>query len=747
MRKLMWFAIGFTAACGIGIYLLSGVWLVLLGLFSLVAAIALLFSKTKLSRMTAVVLLGVAVGLGWLGGYDAHYLNPARQADGTEQALTVTVSDYSFQSAYGVGAAGELTLSGRTYKVQVYLDYDTSLSPGDQISGIFKLRFTGFSGKQEATYHQGKGIFLLAYGDEDAVIEKAAQVPEKYFASGLRQNILNWLDQAFPADTAGFARALLLGDSSLLTYEEDTAFQVSGIRHVIAVSGLHVSILFALVYTLCGKRRILTALLGIPLLFVFAAVAGFTPSVMRACLMQVLMILALLFNREYDPPTALAFAVLTMLTVNPVTITSASFQLSVGCMMGIFLFSGKIHHFLLEKTPLGPAKGKSLRAKICRFVSGSVSITLSAMVITTPLCAIYFGMVSIIGILTNLLTLWVISFVFYGIMAASVAAAVWLPLGQGIAWIISWPIRYVMGTAQLLAKFPLAAVYTDSAYIVLWLLFVYVQLTVFFFSKKKHPWLFLGCTCVGLVAAVAISWAEPRLDDYRFTALDVGQGQCLLIQSKGETYLVDCGNHQGEAAADIAASHLLSQGITFLDGLFLTHYDVDHAGGVAALLSRVPAKQVYLPAAAKNTAGKEALLQSCNDFAVEIMENTQVTIAGGSITLYPSSEDAEETSMCILFQLEKCDILITGDRDLAGERDLLETADLPDIEVLVAGHHGSKYATGLELLHATMPEIVVISVGADNSYGHPAPETQQRLALFGCQVYRTDKHGTITFRG
>lgn len=747
MRKLMWFAIGFAAACAAGIYLISDHWLLLLALFCLVSVIALAFLKTKPAKITMVVLVGVTVGLGWLWCFDSYYLSTARSYDGTEQDLSITVTDYSYETQYGVAADGETILDGKTYKVRVYVVGSTPLSPGDVVTGQCKLRFTGFDGKEEATYHQGKGIFLLAYMDEEAKLEKEDSIPAKYFAAVLRQKILTLLDDAFPADTLGFARALLLGDSSKLTYEEDTAFKVSGIRHVIAVSGLHVSIMFSLIYLLFGRRRATTALIGLPLLFAFAAVAGFTPSVVRACLMQALMIFSLLLNKEYDPPTALSFAVVALLAVNPVTITSVSFQLSVGCMVGIFLFSGKIHDFMLQKTFLGPAKGNGLRAKLCRFVSGSVSVTLSAMVTTTPLCALYFGMVSIIGIVANLLTLWIISFIFYGIMASAVASAIWLPLGQGIAWVVSWPMRYVMLTAKTLSAFPLAAVYTTSVYIVLWLIFCYVLLTAFMLSKKKHPWLFLGCMAAGLAAAVTVSWLEPKLDAYRFTALDVGQGQCLLIQSRGETYMVDCGGDDPETAADIAAQHLLSQGITRLDGLILTHYDMDHAGGVAALLSRVPADTLYLPDSTDDVPVRGQIEAAYSDQISWIRENTALTIPGGTVSLYPAEEDASESSMCILFQLENYDILITGDRDLAGERQLLEAVDLPDVELLVAGHHGSKHATGLELLHETMPEIVIISVSADNSYGHPAPELLDRLKLFQCQIYRTDKLGTITFRG
>ena len=106
-----------------------------------------------------------------------------------------------------------------------------------------------------------------------------------------------------------------------------------------------------------------------------------------------------------------------------------------------------------------------------------------------------------------------------------------------------------------------------------------------------------------------------------------------------------------------------------------------------------------------------------------------------------------ESSLCVLFQPENCDILITGDRSSAGEVALLEKADLPDLEILVAGHHGADSSTSMELLNQTRPEVVLISAGADNRYGHPNWETLERLKLFGCKVYRTDLEGTIILRG
>jgi len=749
VRKLMWFTVGFTAAVVAGVYLVSGFWLMLLALFSLSGAAALYFLKSRRSRIAALALFGCTAGLIWLLGFDLMYLSNARAFDGVTAEATVTVTDYSYDPGYGTAADGKVVLDGKTYKVRLYVNTEDPLKPGDTVQGEFRFRYTADGGEKAPTYHQGKGIFLLAYAADNAQITYAQQPSVTGFAATLRQNIIGILDAVFPADTLAFARALLLGDDSLLDYQTDTDFQVSGIRHVIAVSGLHVSILFSLVYLLCGKRRVLTAVLGIPVLVLFAAVAGFTPSIVRACIMQSLMIFAMLINKEYDPPTALSFAVLVMLAANPLTITSASFQLSVGCMVGIFLFSGRISAYLLDEKRFGPAKGKSTKARLTRWIVGSVSVTLGAMATTTPLCAYYFGMVSLVGILTNLLTLWVVSFIFYGIMAACIAGAIWLPLGCGIGWVISWLIRYVLAVARILGAFQLAAVYTCSVYVVAWLVFCYVLLFLFLFAKKKQPALLACCMAIGLVGAVAASWLEPRLDSYRFTVLDVGQGQCILLQSDRKNYMVDCGGDRDADAADAAAQLLLSQGIFRLDGLILTHYDRDHAGGAAMLLSRVGADRLYLPDVPDAGGFRTELTQLYNDKIQWIKPESTTVLPDGDITLFSTKigADDNESSLCILFQPENCDILITGDRSNIGEKTLLAYTQLPELEILVVGHHGAKHSACMELLWATRPAVAAISVGADNTYGHPSEDVLERLQLIGSQVLRTDTDGNIIFRG
>lgn len=741
MRKLICFTLGFTAACALCAYIhCREVFLPLLICVALAGVTTAMIGREQpWLRRAALVLLGTVLGLVWFAAYDWGYLKTPASWEEAPRRITVRTSDHSWETGYGTAVDGWTEIGEKPYQIRLYLQETEPIPAGSVLTGQFRLKRTIPEGKAESLYHQGKGIFLLGYQTEEMQIQKTESTWRE-FPARLRLQIKAILDRWFPEDAAAFAKALLLGDASGLGYETDTDFQICGIRHVIAVSGLHVSILFALVSTITLRRRWLTALAGFPVLALFAAVAGFTPSVTRACIMSALMLLALLEEKEYDGPTALAFAVLVMLTANPLTITSVSFQLSAVSVAGIFLFQPRISRWILSVT--GEVKERNLRNILLKWFASSVSVTISAMSLTTPLCAYYFGMVSLVSVLTNLLTLWVISFVFYGLMAVCLLHGIWAAGAAVLAKIITLPIRYVLMVAEVMADFPLAAVYTCSPYICFWLIFVYLLLGVFVLSKNRKPGVLACCICLGLCGALLASWAEPLASDTRFTVLDVGQGQCLLMQYKGKNVMIDCGGDSDADAADTAAEYLLSQGIGKLDVLILTHMDRDHAGGAENLLKRIDTDLLILPPTA------EATVSFAEENRIYAAEDLSLDMGDGKIKIYPPNfpGNSNEMSLCILFETEKCVILVTGDRSGFGERMLLHAGDIPDVDILVAGHHGSKHSTCEQLLAAVRPEIVCISVGADNSYGHPARELLERLNLYGCTVRRTDVHGTILIR-
>ncbi len=729
MRILIWFTLGFGASCGLWAWDLPVGW-ICTGLLTVLTAV--LGRKSRYLCCAALILLGLTLGNAWCGIFRDQYLSSPAALDGETKTVSIRTTDHSYETAYGIAADGQIDLEGKPYPVRVYLDQKDPLGPGHVITGPFRFAVT--AGEDDMRYHSSKGIFLLAYQREDVTVSPAEKPIWRDRIAAFRQTLRERLRACIPEDAFPFAQALLLGDASEIGYETDTDLKVSGIRHVVAVSGLHVSILFALLGTVTFRRKYLMAPAGLVLLLFFAALAGFTPSVVRACVMSGLMLIAMLLDREYDGGSALAFAVLVMLTANPLVIASVSFQLSAASVAGILLFSEPVKKWLDSLLP--ETIGKRLRAGLI----ASVSISFSAMVLTVPLCACYFGMVSLVSALTNLLVLWVVSGIFYGLVTVCLLSGFWMGAAMAVGSCVAWPVRYVLAVAGVLADFPLTAVYTESQYIVFWLVFVYILLFVFLMDKKRRPWQFLCCATLGLCVSLAASAVMP--EGTQVTVLDVGQGQCILLEEGGRTFMVDCGGDSDTQTADIAAASLLSRGITRLDGLILTHLDRDHAGAVKNLLSRIDTELLILPAVysdlgeaapGKTLYAEEDLVLTSETMTLRIFAPT-----------FPGT--GNEKSLCVLFDTEKCDILITGDRDGFGERMLLRTADIPKVDVLIAGHHGSQYSTCDELLEAVSPETVCISAGKDNPFGHPAPELLQRLEAAGCAVYRTDVNGTITIR-
>ena len=736
MRKLMWITIGFAAACGLFAYVISvdavKICCIAAGLCACVFAVP--GRKYRVFARVACLCLGVLAGSLWYGIFHIHYLSAASAMEGKTECVTIRTTDISTQSDFGISVPAIVELDGRQYRVKAWLDRTEPLEAGFRITAPFRFAMTAPK-EDPASYHSGNGVFLLAFQQEESHIVKDENILWQDRVSNLRQWLKAVIHSCFPSDAEPFARALLLGDTSLIDYETDTDFKVSGIRHVIAVSGLHVSILIALLSTVTFRKRFIMVPVGLAVLFFFAALAGFSPSVTRACLMSGLLLLAMLFNREYDGATALSFAVLVMLLGNPLVIASVSFQLSVASVSGIYLFDSRIRSWL--QSCFADPKGKKWMQRAISFLCTSVSITLSAMILTAPLCAYYFGMVSLIGVVTNLLALWIISGIFYGIMAVCLIYTFWIPGAIFLGKLLAWLIRYVLGVAHFMADVPLAAVYMDTVYMTAWFVFVYILLTVFLISKVRNPKHLLCCSVLSLCVVLLASWSDTA--ETRITILDVGQGQCILLENAGKTYMVDCGGDSDTRTADIAANYLLSRGISRLDGMILTHLDRDHAGAAQNFMSRIDTDLLILPASYCELSAKQTVYAT---------RNLHLKAADTGIRIYvptfPGSSN--EKSLCILFDTEKCDILITGDRDAFGERMLLRTEAIPDVDVLIAGHHGSKNSTGEELLREVSPEVVCISAGKDNPYGHPAPELLKRLASYGCSIYRTDLHGTITIR-
>ncbi len=307
--------------------------------------------------------------------------------------------------------------------------------------------------------------------------------------------------------------------------------------------------------------------------------------------------------------------------------------------------------------------------------------------------------------------------------------------------------------ARAFAALPLAAVYLENAYCIAWCILLWAAVLFVLLSQKKPRLLPTAAGVAGsLAAALLLSWADFHIPAFTFTALDVGQGQCLVYGCKGWTAVIDCGGSRPESAGEDAARFLLCAGEREVEALILTHYDADHAGGAVQLMQRVQVDRLYLPATEDESGMKKQLIDAATEAGTQVVllsADMRLTFDGGHAELFApvASGSSNESGLCVLATAAEYDILVTGDLPAEAEFTLLQThPSIGEIELLVAGHHGSRTSTSYALLNRTKPLTVLISVG-ENAYGHPAEETLERIEAYTGAVYRTDQSGTIMIRG
>ncbi len=743
-------ALSFSAAVFLAEYLLPlGLWLPAGAVCALLSLAALMLYGDR-RRRALLIALGLAAGFFWTRGYDAVFFSPARGLDGRTVEVTADVTDWPRQTEYGASVRVRVRLPGAAdQNAALYLDEKgMTLAPGDRIYTIAACRLADRTGSGEAIdYYTSRGIFLTAVSYGELEVERPKGVPLRYLPAHAVKGLADGVAAVFPPRAAPLMTTLLTGDTEGLDTSLFAALRRTGLTHVVVISGMHISFLSGLLMLLLGRRRRrATALLSLGVLFFFAMAVGGTPSVMRAVFQCACLQIAPILGREEDKPTTLSAVLAALLLQNPHAAKGAGLQLSFAAVAGIYLLAPPLYERWEKRLPK-----QRLPAALGRAFISTLSATLGAIAFTTPLAAWRFGAVSLIAPLSNLLALLAVSAAFMGGLAATVAGLFLPAAGRVLAAAASLPTGYLLWLVPALARVPFAAVELTSVYYSLWLLFVYTVLCLYIFwrGEKKRPLFPVGAAAAVFLAAVLFTRASFSAGGLTVSVLDVGQGQCVVLQSGGCAAVVDCGGTGPKNAGDIAADYFQNLGRGTLDLLVLTHYHADHAGGAEALMKRIKVRALALP----DVEPEDKLRQITETCARAegarlryITEQATVELGEAVLTLYPplGAGGGNEEGLAVLCSSGDFDVLITGDMGADIEARLIKYHDLPDLEVLVAGHHGSKYATSRELLAALTPEVAVISVGRDNTYGHPAKETLERLEGAGICVYRTDLSGAVT---
>lgn len=669
---------------------------------------------------------------------------------GTTQTIEAESAEYPQKTAYGWRVTAYLLENGkRTGKILLYLqDSMDGAAPGDRLTGQAKLEDAGLAERQ--WYYPSTGIFLTGKQRGQWQRTPAAATPLRYWPAVLSHKVAEEIETLFPQDVSGFMKALLTGQRDGLDDTVRARMTAAGIYHAVAISGMHVGILVAMLSLVLRKKKRLLAVVGIPVILLFMAFTAGAPSVIRAGVMVIVFLLAPVFGREADSLTSLAFALLLLTVGNPYALYSWGLQLSFGAAAGILLFSGRLRSAMLGA--IRPAKGtRRMGTRALRGLADAVSVYAGANAFTMPLAAVYFGAVPVLGILGNVLALWAVTVLFAGGLIACGIGFVSPGLGGLFAQGLGVLVRYVLTVCKGISRIPYCAIDTAGPYMTLFLLFYLAVSGVLLFCWHRRTVLVgVGSLLCGFAVCLLLSSAAVRGAQFTFSALDVGQGQCLYFSSGDFSMLVDCGGSGGAKAGDTAVGYLQAAGCTSLDCVVLSHYDMDHIAGLERLLNRISVEVLYLPDVWDDTGNRTWAEDAAREAGVRtafLTEPETLACQAGMVRLYPpvSEESDNESCLSVLWNLDEFRILATGDMNTEAESVLLSRYAIEKVDVLVAGHHGSASSTGSRLLAITRPELVIISVG-ENAYGHPTERTLERIGNSGAQCCRTDQLGTVTIR-
>ena len=716
----------------------------------LLLALAWLFAarKQKYFRRGLLILLPLAVSLAYFAGYDHLVRQPIEDRCGAASDFTATVCDWPQATERGAKITVELEGYHRARAVLYGEAELLAARPGDTVTGTAQWQSAAHFDSDDVTHFNARGVYALLYGREDVRLsagdgDALRWLPQRAGKAFREKVAAIWDDPR----VSGFLTAELTGDKSAMDDGDYLAMQETGLAHLFAVSGLHCAFLVTLLALLISRRQRLLCAVTIPLLLFYMVMVGMSPSVVRACIMQIFLLIAPLFRRGSDPLTSLAAALLVILLCNPFAAASVSLQLSFSATLGMVLLSPRLYKLL---TGWYKGKCRPLRTALC-FVAANLSATLSAVVFTAPLTAWYFRIFVLVAPLSSLLAVPAAGWSFMAAFVTVLLGFVWLPLASLLGW-ISWAlVRYILWIANGMMSWRYHAVYFTNPYLIYWLLFLYaafIGCAATPDGKRKY----LLASALSVLTLTAAIWVNRQ--DYQYgvltaLTLDVGQGESVILTSGGETALVDCGSSNSyKDPGGLAADTLHSMGVRELSAVVVTHYHADHTNGLYEVLRRIPVQTVYLPDIEDEYGVRERLVSLAEEKGAQVTyvtKETADTLGDTVLTIYPpvqSGGDLNELGLTALASAGDFDLLITGDMSGSTEKKLVETYALPDIEVLVVSHHGSRYSSNRRFLKAVTPEAAVISVG-DNNYGHPSEETLQRLLAVGADIWRTDQQGTI----
>lgn len=645
---------------------------------------------------------------------------------------------------------------------------------GDEIRGIFRLRsprrFDNPGAFDYPAYLATQGITLEGWSREPVEVVRASRGSTILGAVfDMRTLLLRRLDAAMPPPEAGLLKATVLGDRSGLTAEMNQAFLDSGTYHILAISGLNVSLLAGTLFGLFRLLRAsprLAAVASALLVTLYAALAGASASVIRAAVMADTYLLAVILDRRGDLLNSLALSALVLLWWNPRFLFDVGFQLTYLATLGILLV-----------LPRSVAAMAALPRPL-RWPLESAVITLAATAMTLPILASSFNRLAPVGVLANLPIV-----PLSGLITAlgTAASALLLVTPGGLPWLnhaMAWLVDLLFGIARWFAAWPWSTLRvftpTPGMLVTYYALGAACLLAVPAVTARngqaRHRrwacWMALGCGVLLVLQVVLKLYPPEGTPRVRMTLLDVGQGEAIFLELPGKRrMLVDAGGVSGDRfdiGARVVTPFLLHEWVGHLDVLVLTHPQADHIGGTPAILRGFNVGEVWsadTPSPSVTFLWIQEYLRErriphrilsagsppvrWGDATMEILHPPSSTIrlprrGGGSLS---RSNDA---SLVLRVSIGSQGALLTGDIEREGEAALLREARPIRAQVLKVPHHGSRTSSAAAFIAAVRPEVALVSVGYRNRFHHPHPEVVDRYRAQGVRLLRTDLNGALS---
>lgn len=563
------------------------------------------------------------------------------------------------------------------------------------------------------------------------------------FLLDMREKFGKIFDKA-AGESAPVFRAIVLGDKGELAPETKMRYQMAGIIHILAISGLHISVLGVGLYELLMRTGLgirLAGMVSLTVMLGYGIMTGGGVSTMRAVIMFLVSVGAKLLGRIYDMQTALSLAAVLILLDAPAYLLDGGFWLSFGAVTGVGIIAPVF---------CGICKVKGRLGKM--FVS-----SLAVQVTTLPVMLWFYGEISIAGVFLNLLVLPTVGIVLGSGAAAALAglggnAAAMLCIlpGRGLLWVYE-------GLCELAEKIPFCTWVGGKPEI--WQMGVYYAMLAIAVFVWKYRNLAGAAVVLTLLCTVVIRWRPEA--DFRITCLDIGQGDAIVVETpSGQNFLIDGGSsNKKEICRYQILPYLKNRGVSYIEAVFISHTDNDHISGIqefldyqAAGVSSVKIGSLVLPKWRNPPDAWKKLAESARRAGVKVLTAKSGDVFYGKNVelrvLAPGEEargeNVNEEGMVLEMVYGSFKGIFTGDIGIETEEKLLEEKVLEDVSYLKVGHHGSGYSTGEVFLQTILPEFAVISVSETNTYGHPSGETMQRLQKAGAKVYCTKDRGAVT---